>query len=129
MFSNSEKCKPSSEIRALDLSWYKLGLIPCQCVGIFPAILYTCYSFHVASFFQVANIHSDIIITTLKIIACQIFFHDFLSSDFFCVKSMFSKKFSKCQTVWIQIRPNNLWGLIWVQTVCKGIDSADKASM
>ena len=26
-----------------------------------------------------------------------------------------------CQTVWIQIRPDVLSGLIWVQTVCKGI--------
>ena len=27
---------------------------------------------------------------------------------------------SEYQTVWIQIRPDILWGLIWVQTVCKG---------
>ena len=27
---------------------------------------------------------------------------------------------SDCQTVWVQIRPDNLSGLIWVQTVCKG---------
>ena len=27
---------------------------------------------------------------------------------------------SGCQTVWIQIRPDILSGLIWVQTVCKG---------
>ena len=27
---------------------------------------------------------------------------------------------SECQTDWIQIRPDNLSGLIWVQTVCKG---------
>ena len=26
---------------------------------------------------------------------------------------------AECQTVWIQIRPNVLSGLIWVQTVCK----------
>ena len=26
---------------------------------------------------------------------------------------------SECQTVWIQIRPNLLLGLIWVQTVCE----------
>ena len=26
---------------------------------------------------------------------------------------------SECQTVWIQIRPNVLSGLIWVQSVCK----------
>ena len=25
-----------------------------------------------------------------------------------------------CQTVWIQIRPDNLLGLIWVQTIRKG---------
>ena len=28
---------------------------------------------------------------------------------------------SRCQKVWIQIRPNILLGLIWVQTVCKGV--------
>ena len=27
---------------------------------------------------------------------------------------------TECQTVWIQIRPNTLSGLIWAQTVCKG---------
>ena len=26
----------------------------------------------------------------------------------------------ECQTAWIQIRPNMMSGLIWVQTVCKG---------
>ena len=27
---------------------------------------------------------------------------------------------SECQTVWVQIRPDILSGLVWVQTVCKG---------
>ena len=26
----------------------------------------------------------------------------------------------ECQIIWIQIRPDILLGLIWVQTVCKG---------
>ena len=48
---------------------------------------------------------------------------------FFVVCSFFqSQLFGKilsgipleCQTVWIQIRPDILSGLIWVQTVCKG---------
>ena len=29
---------------------------------------------------------------------------------------------SECQTDWIQIRPDNLSGLIWVQSVCKGYE-------
>ena len=33
---------------------------------------------------------------------------------------------SRCQTVWIQIRPNILTGLIWVQTVCKGYQQTTK---
>ena len=42
----------------------------------------------------------------------------------FCSKSFFFRKTlsgipSECQTVWIQIRPDILSGLIWVQTVCK----------
>ena len=27
---------------------------------------------------------------------------------------------SECQTVWIQIRPDFLSGLIWVKTICQG---------
>ena len=33
---------------------------------------------------------------------------------------------SRCQTVWIQIRPNILTGLIWVQTVCNGYQQTTK---
>ena len=36
---------------------------------------------------------------------------------------------SGCQTVWIQIRPDVLSGLIWVQTVCKGYRSPQKLSL
>ena len=48
------------------------------------------------------------------------FFHAFLSSADFFFKINFSKIPSECQTVWFQISPNILSGLIWVQTVCKG---------
>ena len=52
------------------------------------------------------------------------FFYDILSSADFFLKSTFSKRVSRlvseCQTVWVEIRPNVLSGLIWVQTVCKG---------
>ena len=43
-------------------------------------------------------------------------------SEFFVLCCFFSKSTfsSMCQTVWIQIRPDILSGLIWVQTVCKG---------
>ena len=50
--------------------------------------------------------------------------HAFLSdADFFQI--VFSKKIlsgisSEWQTVWIQIRPDILSGLIWVLTICKG---------
>ena len=44
------------------------------------------------------------------------------SADFF-QNQLFWKNLSEisseCQTVWIQIRPDILSGLIWVQTVCK----------
>ena len=54
----------------------------------------------------------------------QKFFHAFLlSAVFFFQNKLFRKILSgipsECQTVWIQIRPNILSGLIWVQTVCK----------
>ena len=35
---------------------------------------------------------------------------------------------SGCQTVWIQIRPDILSGLIWVQTVCKGHQQTPKVA-
>ena len=35
---------------------------------------------------------------------------------------------SRCQTAWIQIRPNILSGLIWVQTVCKGYQQTTKVA-
>ena len=50
-------------------------------------------------------------------------FHAFLSSaDFF--QNQFFRKIlsgmpSVCQTVWIQVKPDSLSGLIWVQFVCK----------
>ena len=55
---------------------------------------------------------------------CEIL-HDFLPSAGFFQNQLFLKILSgilsECQTVWIQIRPDILSGLIWVQTVCKGI--------
>ena len=41
-----------------------------------------------------------------------------LFADFF--RKVLSGTPPECQTVWIQIRPNILSGLVWVQTVCKG---------
>ena len=35
---------------------------------------------------------------------------------------------SGCQSGWLQIRPNNLLGLIWVQTVCKGYQQMTKVA-
>ena len=50
-------------------------------------------------------------------------FHAFLSSADFFQNQLFGKILSgiplECQTVWIQIRPDKMSGLIWVQTVCK----------
>ena len=43
---------------------------------------------------------------------------DFFQNQFF--RKILSGIRSECQTVWIQIRPDVLSGLIWVQTVCKG---------
>ena len=48
---------------------------------------------------------------------CAIFYS--LDAGFFSIPS-------GCQTVWIQIRPNILSGLIWVQTVCNGYQQTTK---
>ena len=51
-------------------------------------------------------------------------FHAFLCLLIFFQNKLFRKIFSgipsECQTNWIQIRPDILSGLIWVQSVCKG---------
>ena len=48
----------------------------------------------------------------------------FLSSADFFQNQLFQKVLSGipsgCQTVWIQVRPEVLSGMIWVQTVCRG---------
>ena len=57
------------------------------------------------------------------IFASWVIFHAFLSSaDFFqnqLVRKILSGIPSECQIVWIQIRPDILLGLIWVQSICK----------
>ena len=55
----------------------------------------------------------------------EIFHASWWSADFF-QNQLFQKILSgipsECQTDWIQIRPDILSGLIWVQTVCKGYE-------
>ena len=45
---------------------------------------------------------------------------DFFQNHFF-FKNSFRNTISECQTDWIQIRPDVVWDLIWVQTVCRCI--------
>ena len=40
------------------------------------------------------------------------------------IRKLLSEIPSECQTDWIQIRPDVLSGLIWVQTVCNGYQQA-----
>ena len=56
---------------------------------------------------------------SIKISEYWISFMFLLSADFFVEN--FSQKPQR-QTFWIQIRPNVLPDLIWVQTVCKGYE-------
>ena len=50
--------------------------------------------------------------------ACLLSSADFFKNQLF--RKILSGIQSECQTVWIQIRPNILSGLIWIQTVCQG---------
>ena len=52
-------------------------------------------------------------------------FNAFLSSADFVQIQLFLKILQKCQTDWIQIRPDVLSGLIWVQSVCKGYEQTN----
>ena len=59
-----------------------------------------------------------------QLIACWVILHAFLLSADVFQNNLFQKILSgisaECQTVWIQIRPDESSGLIWVWTVCKG---------
>ena len=61
-----------------------------------------------------------------KLFARWEFFHAFLPSADFFSKSTFQKILSgitsEYQTDWIQIRPDILSGLIWIQSVCKSYE-------
>ena len=61
----------------------------------------------------------------------EIFCMLFLSSADFFQNQLFQKILSgissACQTVWIQVRPDILLGLIWVQTVCKSYQQTTPA--
>ena len=54
------------------------------------------------------------------------FFNSFHFACFF--KKNLSGIPSEFQTVWIQIRPDILLGLIWVQTICKGYQQMTKVA-
>ena len=41
-------------------------------------------------------------------------------------QKLLSGTLSECQTVWIQIKPHIMLGLIWVQTDCKGYQQLTK---
>ena len=51
-------------------------------------------------------------------VVCCFFFFFFFQNQLF--RKILSGIPSECQKVWIQIRPDILLGLIWVQTLCKG---------
>ena len=61
-------------------------------------------------------------------LARWVIFYDFLSSVDFFQNHLF-RKFFQCQTLWIQIRPDILSGLIWVQTVCKAYQQMAKSPL
>ena len=60
------------------------------------------------------------------------FAYFFVVCGLFLLNEIFQKNLpgipSECQTVWIQIRPDILSGLIWVQTVCKGYQQTTKVA-
>ena len=59
-----------------------------------------------------------------KYVACWVILHGFsVSADIFQnyhFRKVLSDIPSECQTVWVQIRPDKMLDLIWVQIVCKG---------
>ena len=58
---------------------------------------------------------------------CCLWIFFFFSINFFEKKSL-SGIPSLSHTIWMQIRPNSLSGLIWVQTVCTGYQQMTKVA-
>ena len=58
----------------------------------------------------------------LFVIFFCLFQNRFFSKNYFKNAITISEKqfVNQCKTVWIQIRPDILFGLIWLQIVCKG---------
>ena len=50
-----------------------------------------------------------------------------VSADFF--QKNLPGTLSECQTVWVQIRIDDLSGLIWVQSVCKGYQQTTEVAI
>ena len=67
-----------------------------------------------------------------QLFACWVIFILLLLSAYIFQNLPFPKilsgALSECQTVWIQIRTNILWVLIWVRTVCKGYYQTTKVT-
>ena len=70
------------------------------------------------------NSHEIVSLIQFHLFAYWVILHALLSAADFFQNQLFRKIISEipseCQTAWIQIRPNALSGLIWIQTVCKG---------
>ena len=58
----------------------------------------------------------------LRNFSCFLSFANFFSTSTFSKNSIRNMVSSECQTDWIQIRPDILSGLIWIQSGCKGYE-------
>ena len=92
--------------------------------------VYTCQN---ATLFEITCCGSDFVVHAFPVSMHTL---AFLSSADFFQKQLFQKVIqelqTECQTAWIQIRPDILLGLIWVQTVetvCKGYRQAKSKGM
>ena len=65
-------------------------------------------------------LNSKLFAIILGSIACIFVVCCFFSFKINFFEKIISEIYQKCQTLWIQIRPDILSNLIWVQTACKG---------
>ena len=98
------------------------------CVGA-KVICVRCINWSYKNFIQVRAFESSLSLNLCMLGNCSCFcclLLTFFKVNFF--KEFSSGTQSKCLTVWIQIRTDDLSGLIWVQTVCKGYQQKTKAA-
>ena len=106
-----------------ELTWSRCltSLDCCSCWYAFPCLLHVIRALFIICTFISINLlkdyHLGLNLCMLGNFSCFFVVCRLFQDQLF--RKILSGTPSECQTVWTQIRPDKMSGLIWVQTVCK----------